>query len=515
GRQQGQDTLFRVAKPTAPPRPKLVSTEKTPDENSSTWIDFNSLASGESRKAVRAQAARASAAARRATLAKKQARQGPHLGSLIFALPTTAVTRKAVASKALLDDVVHRVQDQSALRNASAADRVYFHHLVDIVTEFLENRPLSLTQSGETSLAHNSIRSTLWDAMTTSTTLFQVAIFMAGTHSNTCGLPKSAFAHMGPGLITLRGASIDAIQANLTGDDAESIAPIAIALLAGWESRYGDSESYEVHMRAWQTLAISGKSLEEQNVATLTDLTLEMYRLGLDEQSTRSPSGISIPVSSMSRLPPGFRAFPMTRAETRSLLAIAAQLAQHHPRSKGEIIRLRRLALENMAWSPTHTRSYEPLPDVEEQYGPLELNALYHIRAVHISICGVILQHTMDMHDVRWSGSFDLRGGLMIHTQSCQHLRTTALLGTKYQEVGLWARFVLCSLARDATQDAFLKATLQKLGVVSFEHLKAIMGSFVYFDNVLGACCFALWTLLDMAPTVPPQGRVEAGAGVT
>ncbi|KAK0767345.1 hypothetical protein LTR59_018382, partial [Friedmanniomyces endolithicus] len=58
---------------------------------------------------------------------------------------------------------------------------------------------------------------------------------MAGTHSNTCGLPRSAFAHMGPGLIALRGASLDAIQARITGSDAEGIAPVAVALLAGWE----------------------------------------------------------------------------------------------------------------------------------------------------------------------------------------------------------------------------------------------------------------------------------------
>ncbi|TKA78003.1 hypothetical protein B0A55_03840 [Friedmanniomyces simplex] len=437
-----------------------------------TWIDFNTLSSEESRKDVRAQAARASAAARRATLAKKQARKGPQPGSLIFALPTTTTpTKPAVVAHA-----IRKLQDKKALSNISAADQSYFHKLVDIVTQTLQRRPLSID----------------------STTLFQVAVFMAGTHSNTCGLPRSAFAHMGPGLIALRGASIDAIQARITGADAESIAPVAIALLAGWERRYGDPVSYEVHMKAWKTLAVSGKSLEEQNVATLTDLTLEMYRLGLDEQSTTAPSGHTMPVGVMASLPQGFHVFPMKRAETRSLLALAAQLAQHDPTPKSEVTRLRRIALENMAWSPTHTHSYEPRPDLEDQYDSLELNALYHIRAVHISVCGVILQSTMDMHNVTWS--FDLKGGLYIHTQSCQHLRTDALIGTIYQDIGLWSRFVLCSLARDPVQDVFLTSLLKRLDVRAFAQLRVILERFVYFDDVLGDGCRALWDDLGMAP---------------
>ncbi|TKA78006.1 hypothetical protein B0A55_03844 [Friedmanniomyces simplex] len=500
--RKGQDS-FRVTKTSASgattaaaskAKKPAASEQQQHVGGTTTWIDFNTLSSEESRKDVRAQAARASAAARRATLAKKQARKGPQPGSLIFALPTTTTpTKPAVVAHA-----VRKLQDKKALSNLSAADQSYFHKLVDIVTQTLQRRPLSIDSSGETSLAHSSIRSMLWDAMTSSTTLFQVAVFMAGTHSNTCGLPRSAFAHMGPGLIALRGASIDAIQARITGADAESIAPVAIALLAGWERRYGDPVSYEVHMKAWKTLAISGKSLEEQNVATLTDLTLEMYRLGLDEQSTTAPSGHTMPAGVMASLPQGFHVFPMKRAETRSLLALSAQLAQHDPTPKSEVTRLRRIALENMAWSPTHTHSYEPRPDLEDQYDSLELNALYHIRAVHISVCGVILQSTMDMHNVTWS--FDLKGGLYIHTQSCQHLRTDALIGTIYQDIGLWSRFVLCSLARDPVQDVFLTSLLKRLDVRTFAQLRVILERFVYFDAVLSDGCRALWDVLGMAP---------------
>ncbi|KAK3628527.1 hypothetical protein LTR56_018572 [Elasticomyces elasticus] len=474
---QGRTDSFRVTKTGGNAATRTTPPEQLPTpEGASTWIDFASLNSGESRKDVRAQAARASAAARRETLAKKAARRGPQPGSLIFALPTTVTTRPAQA--------VRKPRTRKALRKANDADRTYFHKLVDIVTQTLQRRPLAIEQAGETSLAHSSIRSMLWDAMTSSTTLFQVAIFMAGTHSNTCGLPRSAFAHMGPGLIALRGASLDAIQTRITGADAESIAPVAIALLAGWERRYGDPQSYEVH----------GKTLEDQNVATLTDVTLEMYRLGLDEKSTATPSGDKVPTALISSAPQGFDVLPRKRAETRSLLALAAQLAHCDLRAKNEVVRLRRLALENMAWSPTHSSGYEPRPDLEEQYDTLELNALYHMRAAHISICGIMIQHAMDVHKITWT--FDLEGALHIHTQSCQHLRTEALLGTKYRDVGLWSRYVLCSLARDSVQDAFIKSMLKRLEITTFHELQAVLGRFVYHDAIFGDSCRKFWDML-------------------
>ncbi|KAK0868583.1 hypothetical protein LTR87_014069 [Friedmanniomyces endolithicus] len=457
-------TAAAKARPSAP---EQQQSQQQPAGGTATWIDFNTLGSQGSRKDVRAQAARASAAARKATLAKKQARKGPQPGSFIFALPKSKPT-EPTAVATFVRKPQDKPQDQEALGNVTAADRSYTQKLLSIVTQNLQRRRLSIDSSGETSLAHTLIRSMLWDAMTSSTTLFQVAIFMAGTHSNTCGLPRSAFAHMGPGLIALRGASLDAIQARITGPDAEGIAPVAVALLAGWERRYGDLESYEVHMKAWKTLAIAGNSLEEQNMATLTDLTLEMYRMGLDEQSTTAPSGYVMP------------------------------LATHDPKSKRGISRLRRIALENMAWSPTHTQGYEPRPDLEDQYDSLELNALYHIRAVQISICGVLLQEAMDMHGVTWS--FDLQGGLHVHTQSCQHLRTEMLIGTKYQDIALWSRFVLCSLARAPAQDVFLTRVLKRLDVKSFVQLRTILERFIYSPTVLSNPCRALWDTLGIAP---------------
>ncbi|KAK5115048.1 hypothetical protein LTR62_001745 [Meristemomyces frigidus] len=492
----------------------------------STWIDFNAVTTDRSRKDVRAQAARASAAARRATLAKKAAKQAGQPGSLVFALtsgpvkagpikvsnpqrlsaPSTKISPpKDPSSSTILppttaEQAVAVVQHglPSSYQQISP-DQLYFQQTVDIVTQFLDHRPTSVSAKGEVSMAHSSIRSMLWNAMTCNTTLFQVSLFLAGTYSNTCGLPRQALRHLGPGLTILRGASLEAIQERITPGSGESIAPVAIALLAGWERRYGDQESYEVHMRAWKALAIPGRSLEEQNVSTLTDLALEMYLDSLGEAGQQTQS-----MGWLSHLPAGFRIFDMSKVEMRSLLTLVAQMALFEPHSKTEPARLRHIALENMSWSPTHTHGYENVLDFEDEYEPLVLSALYHIRAANITICGILLQHTMDIHNITWN--FDMRGGMAIHTSSCRHLQTEMLMGTRFEYIAIWARFSLCAVSRDEEQDAMLIGMLQRLNVRTWSHLKAILSCFLYEEGLMGGFCEGLFHLLTENPLWRPQG---------
>ncbi|KAK4569542.1 hypothetical protein LTR86_003305 [Recurvomyces mirabilis] len=517
--KSGRQESFRIQKPHQRPTntgSTIQSSRSSGDSKDqvggeSTWIDFNAVSSDRSRKDVRSQAARASAAARRATLAKKAARQGQQPGSLVFSLPmpsppqrksppvpappvkTTIITtptpqRPANAVAALEQAVVrHAAQAQSS------PDQVYFQQMVDIVTRFLDDRPTSLCQKGEISLAHSSIRSMLWNAMTGNTTLFQVSLFLAGTYSNTCGLPRQALRHIGAGLAVLRGASLNAIQEKLAVADAESIAPVAIALLAGWERRYGDQQSYEVHMKAWKILAIPGRSLEEQNVATLTDLALEMYRGSLDDGGQRTRS-----MGHLASIPAGFRVFDMQRVEMRSLLSLVAQMALYEPHSKTEPMRLRHVALENMSWSPTHTHGFEPGPDYEDSYDPAVLSALYHVRAANINICGVLLQHTMNVHKIFWN--FDMKGGMTIHTCSCRHLQTELLMGTQYEYIALWARFMLCAIARDPVQDSLLISMLHRMKIYAWPQLRAVFLSLLYDDQLMGGFCEAVFDILVAHP---------------
>ena len=265
-------------------------------------------------------------------------------------------------------------------------------------------------------------------------------------------------------------------------DATDATTPIGIALLAGWEKRFGDAKAYEIHMRAWKAMTIPKMSLDEPNVATLTQLTMDMYRTELDDKAVamrgdRSPRARGL----LATLPLGYRMISLKRAETRSLMILTAQFAQYDRSSKAEVTRLRKLGLENLAWGASHTHGWMPNPAYEADYDPLLLTALYHIRAANISIVGIMLEQTMIVHNLPWN--FDLRGSLYTHTASCVHLGTDRLIGTRYQWIGLWARYSMCAIARDPPQDPYIIDILRRLGILSWSQMRAILQDQLYFDN--------------------------------
>jgi hypothetical protein len=92
----------------------------------------------------------------------------------------------------------------------------------------------------------------------------------------------------------------------------------------------------------------------------------------------------------------------------------------------GEVVRLQKLGLENLAWGASHTHGWMPNPSYEADYDPLLLCALYHIRVTNVSIVGVMLEQTMIAHKLPWN--FDLRGSVYTHTASGVHLGTERLI---------------------------------------------------------------------------------------
>lgn len=451
--------------------------EATKPKDKLTWVEYDPGAASRAAKTVRRHVALASAAARKATMARNdsiaQQRWRQQQPSEYNDGTTTSQRPRRVTRKSRSRNV--RKEKSNVSEDAHNGDppvelAVYVSSLLGGLWSTVD-RP---------AMAHKAIRTLLSGAFTNHTTLFQAAIFMAGTHSNTCGLPPSAIHHeFGTGLILLRGASLEAIQAAVITADGDSMTSVGIALLAGWERRFGDRESYEVHIQAWKALSLPPQALEVNNISRLAELTLESFREGLDERALKS-SAASSPGSrsSRARLPPGlpfgFRVFNADRLEALSLLELVARIANHDPHAPGALPDIRKICLENMAWSPSHTQGYEPSAAYEDAWDQEELNALYHVRAACISVNGILLQATLDAHKVSWT--MDLQMGLDIHAEACQHLRTEALMGTKYQEVAVWSKFMLCAISRDRSRIEPLRAFLQRQGVKSWEELRGLLG---------------------------------------
>ncbi|RMX78144.1 hypothetical protein D0869_09312 [Hortaea werneckii] len=503
-----------------------------------TWVEYDPSKpkrseKGGAQKTVRRHAAAASAAARKQTIAarKEAAMHGGNVGEQgqISSYPSRSKAPQGEVQlvRRTRNKPVRRKRMESAsdlLTSLSSESTAYAEspglgavQLLDFMRAFQDGKHWYAGPLQGTALAQKAIRTLLWDAYASHPVLFQAALFISGTHSNSCGLPAAAVHHMGSGMLVLRGASLDSIQAAVFASDATdaSSTPIAIALLAGWERRYGDPESYAVHMNAWRSLSLPAKALEENNVSTLTEVTLEILRGALDERSFVSPSEIKVAStasasgSSQRRLPPGFKVFNVARPEVRSLFMLIAIVNAFKTDDLSMMPARRKLGLEILAWSPTHTISAGPVPWAEESYDQLELNALYHARAALISINGTIYRKTLDT--LKIAMMFQIQTALDVHCVSCQHLNTDALLGTKFEQLAFWSRFTLCAISRDPDRDGYIKRLLHALRLDSWEKVKGILEKHMELRPLFEDKCRAFYDLLMVLPQHEPSwpGRVQ------
>jgi hypothetical protein len=281
------------------------------------------------RHKVRAQASRASANSRRATIATKLQKNPqfiptPSLG----AFPTPGHGRQEALLQA---QRLHEALKQSGTDISAVSRHVDFQEFVSVV-EALESQQSWLTRAlAETTLAQTSIRGDMRDAFTVSPALFQATLFIAGTFSNTCGLSYSQ-VRTGVGMAFMRGASLDAVRGAITAQQGEHWVSMAVALLAGWELRFGDRDSYDIHMTAYRTLFGAPLDLEENSIAMMRDFAFESLREQLNGLVISTPLRTSKP-SAFWHIPPGFDVFgPVVAPEVKSLLAIIRDTVTFDPR---------------------------------------------------------------------------------------------------------------------------------------------------------------------------------------
>lgn len=341
------------------------------------------------------------------------------------------------------------------------------------------------------SLAHKVVRTLLWDLLAEDTLLFQAAIFVSGTFSNTCGIPKEQLVHMAPALAVMRGSSMRALREAAFTTEQTSYKTAAIALLAGWEKRFGDTESADVHMQAWRALPLPEHALDEEYVLALLDVTFQVFQDSLiehvafedDENETPSSSSSSFlapPIREASpTLPAGFSGYFHPWPESQSLRALLSQLTQYNFTTPTSVSQIRQLCIEFLAWSPSHSQNLTPVPEYESQFHPLELKILYHIRAACVSISAMYLRLASDYHHVQWIA--DVEEAVHAHTMSCHHLPTNALMMPHpphphggndtanispphhdHIPIALWSRWIMCVAARDPASDDLLRELISR-----------------------------------------------------
>lgn len=80
----------------------------------------------------------------------------------------------------------------------------------------------------------------------------------------------------------------------------------------------------------------------------------------------------------------------------------------------------------------------------------------------------------------------DHDSALVAHTTACQHLNTELLMGTKYEAIGLWSRFMMCVVSRDPARDNLLYRWMRICRVESWEDLEALLERHISLRPFLG-----------------------------
>jgi hypothetical protein len=426
------------------------------------------------RRKIRAQASRSSATQRKQTMATKEARRQSIVPPQQTVTPPSSAHSTPAAGR---EDVLVRAQRLRALLSQSRPDApqyVEFQQFVGVVGALRSQQNWLTRALRETTMAQTNIRSDMRDAFTISPTLFQATLFISGTFSNTCGL-SYADVKLGVGMAFMRGASLDAVRGAITSTEGEHWVSMAVALLAGWELRFGDRETYEIHMKAYRAIFGSPLDLEERSIAMMRDFAFESLREQLNDLTIEAPLRSSKP-SDVWNIGSGFDVFsPVLAPEVKSLFAIVRDTAHYDIRKPGSLQFIRNQGLKAVSWSPHHGESFEPSSTFEGHWDALELTALLHVRA---AVLCIICLHSHLCHNMYTATTYlDIMGAADVHAASCIHLNTDSLMGTKYQYTAVWARVALAAICRDPSRDALFIPWLKATGLTTWDSLSSVMES--------------------------------------
>lgn len=373
-------------------------------------------------------------------------------------------------------DVISRAKNNSKVADADV------QITVEILHEFFAQSTRIQKPLLETGLAGSTMRESLRQAIVISPSLFQSSLFVAGTFSNTCGMAFED-VQMGVGMLFMRGVSLQAVHSALltaTEKDFEHGSTMAMALLAGWELQFGDKESYEIHMRAWQSIFQNPRGIKASSLPLmLSDIVFEAIREQLNDASLsdfRAQPG----ESARTGLQEGFSIFSTTRPEAMSLFSIIRLARDYDVTTDNPPTRIRLAGLQAMAWTPHHSESTIPAPSFELAWNKIELNALYHARAATLSIISLHAHIAHSMHNA--VTYLNILGAANVHAHSCQHLRTPALMGTRFAYLAIWARFTICAISPGSTPNHLLKQWLKELHIKTWVQMKVILEAHLFLD---------------------------------
>jgi hypothetical protein len=85
-----------------------------------------------------------------------------------------------------------------------------------------------------------------------------------------------------------------------------------------------------------------------------------------------------------------------------------------------------------------------------------------------------IMWACIEAHNLKWT--YDVQTGIDIYAKACRHLRSHDLMGTKYQEMAIWAKMTIVGLAMpSADGDQHMSALMKYSGIRTWEQMEGLL----------------------------------------
>ncbi|KAF2169927.1 hypothetical protein M409DRAFT_19545 [Zasmidium cellare ATCC 36951] len=465
--------------------------------------------SSETRRAVRVQAAKASAAARKRTIARKLA--GKRSTSYDDASSSSAAEsdrgRRLSASSAVDLKSLTLTTSPSPARSISAGQlepfRLYpaskWHpEIPDLVDYFLHNFAPDFTTD---MLGRDVMRNQLWPEALQDSALFHAVLLTAASHaslSRAQPIPTPLLAQLRSSTFESANSAIAKSQGRAGISDAVAG---AIALMAAWELHYGNLSTYEMHMGGLETIVNmrGGLASSEPTQAGLDSFSTAIAQLILNAgydlavYANRKPyfdaNDNQLAIARAPLRSRGLTRLSQQRLVLPSLLKLVDVLSLYKPGDRSAFSTVRDTQQRLVEWSLALVTkvSYCPTQTLREDNTKQQASAL--IRLVGLTLCEYFQM---------LAGTVSSEGLQALYAEALL-LAPETLVGTLYEEATFWALFTICSATGrcEAKHMRCLKRLSMELSIRDWTAARDLLSIYVFPDDTLDGSAYNLWEAIS------------------
>ncbi|GIZ41969.1 hypothetical protein CKM354_000525200 [Cercospora kikuchii] len=466
--------------------------------------------SDETRRAVRVQAAKASAAARKQTIARKLAEKSGQAFSTETS-PTSSTeqseeSRRASSTSAAESDPTKSITSRSPSQSLDVSPvdpttRIYpisqWHPLIPSIVDYFTKYFLPDATLPQDAYGRDAMRTQLWPLALSDTCLFHAILLNAASHAVVTGalnVPTSLLAQ-------LKHTALEGINEAIAGLDFSQVGEAiidAIALVGAWELQYGTADTYETHMGGLSAIVnnLPGGFVGAQTILPPATINV-IYTAGHDLAVYASkrpffdvPGAPALSTSPLlpSTLPAAFEKLKTQHLLLPSFMQLISRLSNVLPEDPAARARLDEVQQALLEWEVENVTAttYCPLRTVLEDAA---IRQVYlHMRLAALALCGY----------TRFAMNTDAQQFLQSLYNEALLLQSDLLVGTCFEELIFWCLSTISATTGRCEHKHMrsLKRFTMELGITSWEEARRSWTQFIY-PSSLDSRAHALWQAVN------------------